>query len=74
MTDEAPRKRADAAWQEQRDAIAQRNADVRKRASAERKQHDALTDDGLREAARRERADLEALNAQLDKQRSHGSR
>lgn len=73
MTDE-PQRRGDAMWKEQRDEIAQRNAAVRKRAHAERKQHDALADDGLREAARRERADLEALNARIDKQRSHGAR
>jgi hypothetical protein len=74
MTDEPRVRRADATWKEQRDAIAQRNADVSKRARAVRKQRDVVADDGLREAARRERADLEALNARLDKQRSHGSR
>jgi hypothetical protein len=69
MTDEVPRRRADGSWQEQRDAIAQRNAAVRKRATAERKQRNVVADDALREEARREREDLQALNAQIDRQR-----
>lgn len=69
MPDEENGRRGDAAWKEQRDAIAQRNADARKRAQAGLKQRAGARDDGVREASLRERADLEALNARIDKQR-----
>lgn len=73
MTDELQARKADATWKEEREAIAQRNAAARKRAQAERKQRDVVAGDELREVARREREDLQALNAQLDRQRLPGS-
>ena len=70
MADELQGRSADSTWKEQRDAIAQRNAEARKRAQAEQKQREQLADGELREASRRERADLQALNDQIDRRRS----
>ena len=72
MTEEPQAKRGDAAWKEQRDAIAQRNSDARKRAQVEQKTRDGAVDAQLREDAVRERSQLEALNAKIDKGRPAG--
>ena len=72
MADELQGRSGHAAWKEQREAIAQRNADARKRAQVEQKQRDQAADGELRAASQRERADLQALNDRLDRRRSRG--
>lgn len=71
MTDKVEAKRGDAAWKTQRDAIAQRNADAHRRAQAEQRSRSGALEARLADDAQRERQQLEALNARLDKQR-HG--
>ena len=72
MTDEAPGKRGDAAWKEQREAIAQRNAAARKRAQAGQKSRDGVIHERVREDTRRENEHLRALNAHLEKRSARG--
>ena len=60
-------KRGDAAWKEHRDAISDRNAEARKRGSAERKVALGRVTEQRRVDARREAEQLEAINAKLGK-------
>ena len=65
MTDDTEAARGAAAWQEQRAAIAKRNADARKRGQAERKTREGATEARDRVRAAREIKELDALNAQI---------
>ncbi len=60
-------KRGHAAWKEHRDAISERNAQARKRGSAERKIALSRVTDQRRADARREAEMLDAINAKLGK-------
>ena len=74
MTEESPAKRGDAAWKEQRDAVARRNAEAQKRGQ-DRKQSRATTDAAHDRAERdREVEQLRNLNAQIDKRKARGAR
>lgn len=68
MTDEAPAKRGDAAWKEQKDAISRRNAETHKRAQVEKKSRDHMIAERVRADAQRESAQLRDLNARIAKQ------
>jgi hypothetical protein len=70
MTDETSGARGAAAWQEQRAAIAKRNADTRKRGQAERKSRDRAVEVRERAQVAREAQELEVLNAWLTKRRT----
>jgi hypothetical protein len=70
MADEPQPKRAQAAWNEEREEVAKRNAAARKRAQTEQKTRAGALDDRLREDSRREREQLQALNARIEKLRS----
>lgn len=74
MSEEPQPKRGYAAWKEQHDAVARRNEEVSNRAQTEQKSHANVVETRNREHARRERDQLRALNARLDKQRSRGPR
>ena len=59
-------KRGNAAWKEHRDAISDRNAEARKRGSAERKAALSRVTEQRRVVARSEHELVEAINARLD--------
>ena len=68
MTDEAPAKRGDAAWKEQRDAVARRNAEAQRRGTATKQSRDAVAAASARAEMKREAEQLRDLNAQISKQ------
>ena len=65
-------KRGHAAWKEHRDAISDRNAQARKRGTAERKIALSRVTEQRRLNARREAEQLNAMNAKLTKARPRG--
>ena len=65
-------KRGEAAWREQREAIAKRNVEAHRRGQAERKTRDREVESRDRVEAAREAAQLDELNAQIAKGRSGG--
>jgi hypothetical protein len=65
-------KRGDAAWKEHRDAVSDRNAQARKRGSAERKVALGRVTEQRRVNARREAEQLHMINAKLSKARPRG--
>ena len=69
---ERPEKRGHAAWKEHRDAISDRNAEARKRGSAERKVALSRVTERRRLEARREAEMLNVINARLTKARPRG--
>jgi hypothetical protein len=69
---ERPEKRGHAAWKEHRDAISDRNAEARKRGSAERKVALSRVTERRRLEARREAEMLTVINARLTKARPRG--
>ena len=69
MTDEPQPRRADATWKAECEEIAKRNAATRKRAQTEQRARAGLLEDQVREDSRREREQLEALNARIDSPR-----
>ena len=68
MTEESPAKRGDAAWKEQRDAVARRNADAQKRGVANKQSKAAFAAASAREEMSREAQQLRDLNARISKQ------
>jgi hypothetical protein len=74
MTDESPAKRGDAAWTEQRDAVARRNAEAHKRALGRKKSREAITAASARAEIDREAQQLHDLNTRISKQRGRGVR
>ena len=70
MADEPQPRHADAVWRADREAVAKRNAAARKRAQTEQKARVGIAQDRAREDSRREREQLQALNARIDKGRS----
>jgi hypothetical protein len=72
MSEESGGPRGAAAWQEQRAAIAKRNAETRKRGQAERKSRDRAAEARDREQTVREGGELDQLNAQIAKRRASG--
>ena len=74
MTEESPAKRGDAAWKEERDAIAQRNADAHKRAQGQKKSRDTIVAQSVRAERNREAEQLRELNTRISKQRGRGVR
>jgi hypothetical protein len=73
MTEEAPAKRGDAAWKEEREAISKRNAEAHKRAQGERRSRDAIVAKTKREELDREAERLHELNQQIAKRRARGA-
>lgn len=74
MTEETQGARGEAAWKEQRAAIATRNAETRKRGQAERKQRDGASAARERADVVREGKELDDLNAWIEKRRAAGAR
>ena len=74
MTDEPQAKRGDAAWREQREAVAKRNVEAHRRGQAEREEKDRAAGARDRVRAAQEADELDQLNAQIAKRRSGGSR
>ena len=70
--EEQPQKRGHAAWKEHRDAISDRNAQARKRGSAERKVALSRVTDRRRLEARQEAERLNVINIRLAKARPRG--
>ncbi len=70
MTDETtPDARGDAAYRQQRDAVARRNVEAHRRGQAERKSRESALDQRDRIEAAREAAQLDELNARIAKGR-----
>ena len=69
---EKPEKRGYAAWKEHRDAISDRNAQARKRGSADRKVALGRVSEQRRRDSGREATLLNAINARLAKARPRG--
>jgi hypothetical protein len=67
MTDGTGPSAADATWKQQREAIAQRNAEAHRRGQAERKTRERAIEARGRVSAAREAAELDELNAQIAK-------
>ena len=74
MADEAPEKRGDAAWKEQREAISRRNAEAHKRAEGRKKSRATQLDEMARAENQREAQQLRDLNTRISKQRGRGVR
>ena len=70
--EERPEKRGHAAWKEHRDAISDRNAQARKRGTAERKVALSRVTERRRVEARREAEAMNVINARLTKARPRG--
>jgi hypothetical protein len=62
----------DAAWKEHRDAVAKRNSETKKRATAERESRKGIAGARAREAAKTESDQLAELNSQIEKRRRSG--
>ena len=73
MTDEAPAKRGEAAWKDERDAISKRNAEAHRRAQGERRSRDAIVAATKRDELDREAEQLHELNARIDQRRARGT-
>lgn len=71
MTDETttPDVRGDAAYRQQRDAVAKRNVEAHRRGQAERRSREGAAEQRERIEAAREAAQLDELNAQIKKGR-----
>ena len=69
---EQPAKTGHAAWKEHRDAISDRNAQARKRGSAQRKVALSRVTEQRRVEARREAERVSVINARLTKARPRG--
>ena len=65
MTDESPEKRGEAAWKEQREAIARRNADAHKRAQGAKRARATMAAAAQREDLDREAEQLRDLNRRI---------
>jgi len=65
-------KRGHAAWKEHRDAISDRNAEARKRGTAERKVALSRVTDQRRRNALREAEQLHVMNAKMTRARPRG--
>jgi hypothetical protein len=74
MTDETPAKRGETAWKAQCEEVEHRNDAVRKRARGEQQSRDGVVELRIRAQMQREKEQLQALNARLDKQRGRGTR
>jgi hypothetical protein len=74
MTEETPAKRGEAAWKEQKDSIAQRNADAHKRAQGSKRERATAAAAVARDDADREAKQLRDLNAKIAKQQARASR
>ena len=74
MTEETPAKRGEAAWKEQKDSIAQRNADAHKRAQGGKRERASAAAAVARDDADREAKQLRDLNARIEKQQARKSR
>ena len=67
MTEESPAKRGDAAWKEQREAVARRNAEAQKRGQKEKQSKASVAAASAREGVNREAEQLRELNARIAK-------
>ena len=74
MTEEPPAKSGDAAWKEQRDAVARRNAQAQKRGQDSKQSRDSRNAAHDREQSAREAEQLRNLNAQISKREARGTR
>ena len=70
MSEETPSKRGEAAWKEQREAVARRNSDAHNRAEGERKQREAAVANAARARVEREAQQLRDLNERIAKQQN----
>jgi hypothetical protein len=74
MTEESPAKRGDAAWAEERDAVARRNAEAHKRAQAQKRTRESMAAKSARADMDREAQQLHDLNTRISKQQARGVR
>ena len=74
MTEETPAKRGEAAWKEQKDSIAARNADAHKRAQGAKRSRASQAAETARTHADTEAQQLRDLNKRLDKQQGRAQR
>ena len=74
MSEETTGARGYAAWKQQRDEVAKRNEEAHRRGRDERKTRERAVEDRDRIEAVREAAQLQELNAQIEKRKSGPSR
>ena len=72
MSEETQGKRGEAAWKEQREAIAKRNAEAHKKGRAEQRLRDRAVDARDRVRAAQESEELDQLNAQIARRDAAG--
>ena len=72
MTEQPEARRGEAAWKQQREAVAKRNADTHRRAQEEKKQRSRQIDAQTRVRDAREAEELNELNARIAERRSGG--
>jgi hypothetical protein len=74
MAEESPAKRGEAAWKEQRDDVARRNAEAHKRAVTQQKSRASFAARAARAEMDREAEQLRELNTRISKQQARGAR
>jgi hypothetical protein len=74
MPDESPAKRGEAAWKEEREEIARRNAEAHKRALGKKQSRASVVAASTRAENDREAEQLHALNQRISKQQARGVR
>jgi len=74
MTEESPAKRGDAAWKEQRDDVARRNAEAHKRAVTQKQSRATVAAKAARAEVDRETEQLRELNTRISKQQARAAR
>ena len=67
MSEETPAKRGDAAWKQQREEIARRNADAHQRSQSARRERATAAADMARAGAQREAEQLRSLNKKIER-------
>jgi hypothetical protein len=72
MTEESPARRGDAAWKDQRDAIARRNSEAQKRALSETRARASEVAASARQENERETQQLRDLNERISKLQTRG--
>jgi len=74
MTEESPARSGHAAWKEQRDDVARRNAEAQRRAQGTKQSRETRMAAHDRAQSAREAEQLRNLNAQISKRQGRGTR
>ena len=74
MSEETQPKRGDAAWKEQRETIARRNADAHQRSQGARRERASVAASTAKDDALREADQLRELNKKIARQQARKNR